>query len=116
MSLDVFKSKPALLRHGLSFLVSLTIHAALIYFLVVHFVSVKIIDFGVQVTPILLVSPEDGPISRAGLQKSAASRKSDRNRSRRKSPRTVFRSACRLKIDLAIQADPDSAAKRRVFT
>ncbi len=59
MSLDVFKSKPALLRHGLSFLVSLTIHAALIYFLVVHFVSVKIIDFGVQVTPILLVPPEE---------------------------------------------------------
>jgi len=58
MSLDIFKSKPALIRHGLSFLVSLVIHAGLIYFLLVHFVSVRIIDFREQVTSVLLVPPE----------------------------------------------------------
>jgi TonB family protein len=58
MSLDIFRSKPALLRHGLSLLISLVIHAGLIYFLVVHFVSVRIIDFREQVTSVLLVPPE----------------------------------------------------------
>jgi len=58
MSLDVFKNKPALLRHGLSFLVSLVINAGLIYFLAIHFVSVRIIDFKQKVTSVLLVPPE----------------------------------------------------------
>ncbi len=58
MSLDILKSKPALLRHGLSFLISLVIHAGLIYVMLVHFVSVKIIDFREQVTSVLLVPPE----------------------------------------------------------
>jgi hypothetical protein len=58
MRLDILKTKPELLRHGLSLLVSLIIHAGLIYFLAVYFVSVKIIDFGKRVTPVLLVPPE----------------------------------------------------------
>ncbi len=58
MRLDIPGSKSALLRHGLSFLISLIIHAGLIYFLAVHFVSARIIDFKEQVTPIHLVPPE----------------------------------------------------------
>lgn len=58
MRLKILQNKPELLKHGLSLLASLVIHAALIYFLAVFFVSVKIIDFGTQVIPIVIAPPE----------------------------------------------------------
>jgi len=59
MKLNILKNKPELLKHGLSLLASLIIHAAIIYFMLVFFISVKIIDFGKQVTPIVIVPPEE---------------------------------------------------------
>lgn len=58
MRLNILKNKTELLKHGLSLLVSLIVHAALIYALAAHFVSVKIIDFGQQVTPVIIAPPE----------------------------------------------------------
>jgi TonB family protein len=59
MRLNILKNKPELLKHSLSLLASLIIHAALIYTLAAYFVSVKIIDFGEQVTPVIIASPEE---------------------------------------------------------
>ncbi len=50
----IFKSKDGLLKHALSFLASLAIHAVLLTFLAIHFVSVKIINFKEQVTDIII--------------------------------------------------------------
>jgi TonB family protein len=50
----IFKNKSSLLKHVLSLFASLAIHAVLLYFMAVHFVSVKIIDFKEQVTDIII--------------------------------------------------------------
>ena len=57
MKTPLFKDRPELLTHGLSLLVSLLIHTAALYFLVTHFVSVRIIEFKNPVTPVIIVPP-----------------------------------------------------------
>ncbi len=57
MKTPLFKGRPEFLTHGLSLLVSLLIHTAALYFLVTHFVSVRIIDFENPVTPVVIVPP-----------------------------------------------------------
>lgn len=49
--------KPELFTRGLSLLVSLLVHAAMLYLLVTHFVSVRIIEFETPVTPVVIVPP-----------------------------------------------------------
>ncbi len=53
-----FKNREGLARHGLSLLVSLVIHAVVIGFLAVFFVSVKVMDFGKTVTDVMIVPAE----------------------------------------------------------
>ncbi len=54
MNLPFLKDKAALLKHSLSLLASLVIHAVFLYFMATHFVSVKLLDFKEQVTDILI--------------------------------------------------------------
>jgi hypothetical protein len=51
------KEKNDLYKHLFSLAVSLAVHAVIIYVLAVHFVSVKIIDFGTQVTDVIIAPP-----------------------------------------------------------
>jgi TonB family protein len=53
-----FKNRDGLVRHGLSLLVSLVIHAVVIAFLAVFFVSVKVMHFGRTVTDVMIVPAE----------------------------------------------------------
>jgi TonB family protein len=55
---DFLKNRDGWVRHGLSLLVSLVIHAVIIALLAVFFVSVKVMDFGKTVTDVRLVPPE----------------------------------------------------------
>jgi len=57
MRASIFRNRPDILSHGLSLLVSVLVHAGVLYLLAVHFVSVKIIDFKEQVTPVVIVPP-----------------------------------------------------------
>ncbi len=50
----IFGPKNDLLKHALSLLASLVIHAVLLYLMAAHFVSVKIIDFKEQVTNVII--------------------------------------------------------------
>jgi TonB family protein len=57
MKTPLFKGRPEFLTHGLSLLVSLLIHTVALYFLVTHFVSVRIIEFENPVIPVVIVPP-----------------------------------------------------------
>src|SRR4030042_4224214 len=54
---SIFRDRPEILNHGLSLLVSVLVHAGVLYLLAAHFVSVKIIEFKEQVTPVVIVPP-----------------------------------------------------------
>ncbi|MGB7295123.1 MAG: energy transducer TonB [Candidatus Aminicenantales bacterium] len=53
----LLKDRRELSTHGLSLFVSLLIHAGMLYLLVTHFVSVRIIEFENPVTPVVIVPP-----------------------------------------------------------
>src|SRR4030042_6965997 len=57
MRTSIFRNRPEILSHGMSLLVSVLVHAGVLYLLAVHFVSVKIIDFKEQVPPVVMVPP-----------------------------------------------------------
>jgi len=57
MMTRLFKGRPELLTHGFSLLASFLIHAGVLYLLVTHFVSVRIIEFKNPVIPIVIVPP-----------------------------------------------------------
>lgn len=57
MKISFLKDSPALFTHGLSLFVSLLIHAGMLYLLVTHFVSVRIIEFESPVIPVVIVPP-----------------------------------------------------------
>jgi TonB family protein len=57
MRASIFRDRPEILNHGLSLLVSVLVHAGVLYLLAAHFVSVKIIEFKEQVTPVVIVPP-----------------------------------------------------------
>jgi TonB family protein len=63
----IFKNKSDLLKHVFSLAVSLAVHAAVIYVLAVHFVSVKIIDFGPRVTNVVIAPPPSGMLRLPGV-------------------------------------------------
>jgi hypothetical protein len=62
----ILKEKSDVLKHVFSLAASLIIHAVLIYFLAVHLVSVKIIDFGTQVTNVVIAPPPSGMLRLPG--------------------------------------------------
>jgi TonB family protein len=55
--MKLFSKRPELLDHGLGLLVSLLVHAAILYLLIAHLGSVKIMEFKEQVTPVVIVPP-----------------------------------------------------------
>ena len=57
MRMTIFSKRPEILNHGLALLVSLLVHAAILYLLVAHLGSVKIMEFKEQVTPVVIVPP-----------------------------------------------------------
>jgi TonB family protein len=57
MKASIFRNRPEILNHGLSLLVSVLVHAGVLYLLAAHLVSVKIIEFKEQVTPVVIVPP-----------------------------------------------------------
>ncbi len=56
----IFKNKADLGKHVLSLALSLVVHAVIIYFMIVHFASVRIIDFPEQVTNVVIAPPPTG--------------------------------------------------------
>jgi TonB family protein len=56
----IFKDKADFGKHALSLALSLLVHAAILYFLVVHFAAVRIIDFPERVTNIVIAPPPSG--------------------------------------------------------
>lgn len=57
MRTSIFRKRPEILNHALSLLVSVLIHAAVLYLLAAHLGSVKIIEFKEEVTPVVIVPP-----------------------------------------------------------
>jgi TonB family protein len=57
MKADFLERRLELRHHGLALLVSLLVHAGVLYFLAAHFVSVRIIEFKEPVTPVIIVPP-----------------------------------------------------------
>ena len=57
MRAHIFSNRPEILNHGLGLLVSLLVHAGVLYLLATHFVTVRIIKFKEQVTPVVIVPP-----------------------------------------------------------
>jgi TonB family protein len=57
MKARLFRNRPGIFNHGISLLVSLLIHAGVLYFLAAHFVTVRIIDFKEPVTQVVIVPP-----------------------------------------------------------
>jgi TonB family protein len=57
MKTRLFKSRPELLTHGFSLFASLLIHVGIIYLLITHFVSVRIIEFQKPVIPVTITPP-----------------------------------------------------------
>jgi TonB family protein len=57
MKLSIFRDRPEILGRALSLLISVLVHAGVIYLLAAHFVSVKIIEFEDHVTPVVIVPP-----------------------------------------------------------
>ncbi len=58
--MSIFKNKIDLGKHALSLALSLAIHAVILYFLVVHFATVRIIDIPEQVTNVIIAPPPPG--------------------------------------------------------
>jgi TonB family protein len=56
----IFKDKADFGKHALSLALSLLVHAAILYFLVVHFAAVRIIDFPERVTSVIIAPPPPG--------------------------------------------------------
>jgi TonB family protein len=57
MKASFFRNRPGILNHGFSLLVSILVHAGVLYLLAAHFVSVRILEFKEQVTPVVIVPP-----------------------------------------------------------
>ncbi len=57
MKTPLLKDRPGFLTHAVSLLVSILVHGGLIYLLIHHFVSVRIIEFKSPVTPVVIVPP-----------------------------------------------------------
>jgi len=57
MKADLFRGKPEVRNHGLALLISLLVHAGILYLLAAHFVSVRIIEIKDPVTPVIIVPP-----------------------------------------------------------
>lgn len=57
MKSSIFRNRPEIFNHGFSLLVSVLVHAGVLYLLAAHFVSVRIIEFKEQVTPVVIVPP-----------------------------------------------------------
>ena len=57
MKADFFKGKPEVRNHGLALLISLLVHAGMLYLLAAHFVSVRIIEIKEPVTSVIIVPP-----------------------------------------------------------
>ena len=57
MKTRLFEDRPEFLTHALSLFVSILIHGGMLYLLISHFVSVRIIEFESQVTPVVIVPP-----------------------------------------------------------
>ncbi len=58
--MSIFKDKTDLGKHALSLAASLAAHAVILYFLVVHFAAVRIIDIPQQVTSVIIAPPPSG--------------------------------------------------------
>jgi len=63
----IFKNKSDLVKHIISLAASLAVHAVIIYILAVHFVSVKIIDFRLPVTEVVIAPPPTGLLRLPGV-------------------------------------------------
>jgi TonB family protein len=63
----ILKDKSDVFKHVFSLAASLAVHAAVIYVLAVHFVSVKIIDFGPRVTGVVIAPPPSGMLRLPGV-------------------------------------------------
>jgi len=57
MKASIFRNRPEIFNHGFSLLVSLLVHAGILYLMAAHFVSVRILEFKDQVTPVVIVPP-----------------------------------------------------------
>lgn len=57
MKASIFRNRPEIFNHGFSLLVSLLVHAGVLYLLAAHFVSVRILEFKEQVTSVVIVPP-----------------------------------------------------------
>src|SRR4030066_682960 len=57
MKASIFRKRPEILNHGVGLLVSVLVHAGILYLMAAHFVSVRIIEFKEQVTPVVIVPP-----------------------------------------------------------
>ena len=57
MRTRLFKGRTEFLTHGFSLFASLLIHAGIIYLLITHFVTVRIIEFEKPVIPVLITPP-----------------------------------------------------------
>lgn len=57
MRASILKKRPEISNHVLGLLVSLLVHGVVLYLLAAHLVSVKIIEFEEQVTPVVIVPP-----------------------------------------------------------
>jgi TonB family protein len=62
----ILKDKSGVFKHVFSLAASVAVHAAVIYVLAVHFVSVKIIDFGPRVTNVVIAPPPSGMLRLPG--------------------------------------------------
>jgi TonB family protein len=56
----IFKNKADLGKHALSLTLSLAVHAVILYFLIVHFASVRIINIPERVTNVVIAPPPTG--------------------------------------------------------
>ena len=57
MKVDFLRGRPEVRNHGLALLISLLVHAGILYLLAAHFVSVRIIEIKEPVTPVIIVPP-----------------------------------------------------------
>jgi TonB family protein len=63
----ILKDKSGVLKHVISLAASIAVHAAILYLLAVHFVSVKFIDFGPPVTEVVIAPPPSGILRLPGV-------------------------------------------------
>jgi TonB family protein len=57
MRMTIFGKRPEILNHAVGLLVSLLVHAVVLYLLITHIGAVKIMEFKEQVTPVVIVPP-----------------------------------------------------------